>query len=462
MPLDSLPLSFSEYMQGQSISPQEAWKEYIRTGGIPLVAQMVGSDEKISYLNSLCEETYLKDIIAHNRIKKKTELADTFNIIASMIGSPVNVSKLTNTFKSVMGKDITDDTIANFIGYFEDAFVISKVSKYNIKGRKYIGAPFKLYFEDIGVRNARLNFRQIEETHIMENIIYNELRYRGFNIDVGEVNVSEKTDRIDINGKSIYAQKALEVDFIASKGDIKFYIQSALSMDDVDKQLQEKKSLYYIDVIDPIQHLRGFFQWKNGKVEKLAGYYIYDDLGVAIKVEQPKPRIDHQKELVDSSKPKSQMVQMAFMGIMSILIMILLMNNISLSRKVESQSKSQRSLEEQIISQNATLEEYADKIDEMMESSIIDNPEAKDEENVISTDKSNNTEVEDIIPEDNSSLTGVATFQTYTVKEGDNLEKICSENGLDYVSSYRIITGMNGISDPNKIYVGQKILIPSE
>ena len=242
-----LPLSFSEYMQGQSISPQEAWKEYIRTGGIPLVAQMVGSDEKISYLNSLCEETYLKDIIAHNRIKKKTELADTFNIIASMIGSPVNVSKLTNTFKSVMGKDITDDTIANFIDYFEDAFVISKVSKYNIKGRKYIGAPFKLYFEDIGVRNARLNFRQIEETHIMENIIYNELRYRGFNIDVGEVNVSEKTDRIDINGKSIYAQKALEVDFIASKGDMKYYIQSALSMDDVDKQLQEKKSLYYID-----------------------------------------------------------------------------------------------------------------------------------------------------------------------------------------------------------------------
>ncbi len=213
-------------------------------------------------------------------------------------------------------------------------------------------------------------------------------------------------------------------------------------------------------VIDPIQHLRGFFQWKNGKVEKLAGYYIYDDLGVAIKVEQPKPRIDHQKELVDSSKPKSQMVQMAFMGIMSILIMILLINNISLSRKVESQSKSQRSLEEQIISQNATLEDYADKIDEMMESSIIDNPEAKDEENVISTDKSNNTEVEDIIPEDNSSFTGIATFQTYTVKEDDNLEKICSENGLDYASSYRIITGMNGISDPNKIYVGQTILLP--
>ena len=119
--------------------------------------------------------------------------------------------------------------------------------KYNIKGRKYIGSPFKLYFEDIGVRNARLNFRQIEEPHIMENIIYNELRFRGFNVDVGEVNVSEKTDRIDVNGKAIYAQKALEVDFIASKGGRKYYIQSVLSMDADEKQQQEKKSLYYID-----------------------------------------------------------------------------------------------------------------------------------------------------------------------------------------------------------------------
>ena len=164
-----------------------------------------------------------------------------------MIGSPVNINRLTNTFKSVMGKNITDDTVGNFIGYFEDAFVISRACKYNIKGRKYIASPFKLYFEDIGVRNARLNFRQIEETHIMENIIYNELRYRGYIVDIGEVNVSERTDRIDANGKAIYTKKALEVDFIASKGSEKYYIQSALSMDDADKQLREKKSLYYID-----------------------------------------------------------------------------------------------------------------------------------------------------------------------------------------------------------------------
>ena len=164
-----------------------------------------------------------------------------------MIGSPVNINRLTNTFKSVMGKNITDDTVGNFIGYFEDAVVISRACKYNIKGRKYIASPFKLYFEDIGVRNARLNFRQIEETHIMENIIYNELRYRGYIVDIGEVNVSERTDRIDANGKAIYTKKALEVDFIASKGSEKYYIQSALSMDDADKQLREKKSLYYID-----------------------------------------------------------------------------------------------------------------------------------------------------------------------------------------------------------------------
>ena len=242
-----LPLAFSEYMQGNEKQPAEAWREYIVTGGIPLVAQMTTREEKVTYLKNLCEETYLKDIIEHNGVKKKTELGDTFNVLASMIGSPVNANKLTDTFKSVLNKDISVDTIGNFIKYFEDAFVVSKASKYNIKGRKYIGSPYKLYFEDIGVRNARLSFRQIEETHIMENILYNELRYRGFSVDVGEVNISEKTDRSDVNGKSIYAQKALEVDFIASKEDRKFYIQSALSMEQPDKQDQEKKSLYYID-----------------------------------------------------------------------------------------------------------------------------------------------------------------------------------------------------------------------
>lgn len=244
-----LPLTFSEYMEGEDgeVNASVAWKEYIVTGGIPLVAKMSSEEEKESYLRMLCEESYLKDIIVHNRLRKKNELGDTFNILASMIGSPLNNKRVANTFLSVVKKDISEDTINTFIGYFEDAFIVSKALKYNIRGRKYIGSPFKLYFEDIGVRNARLNFRQIEEPHIMENIIYNELRFRGFNVDVGEVKVSEKTDRIDVNGKAIYAQKALEVDFIASKGGRKYYIQSALSMADPEKQLQEKKSLYYID-----------------------------------------------------------------------------------------------------------------------------------------------------------------------------------------------------------------------
>ncbi len=242
-----LPLAFSEYMQGTELSPERAWREYVVTGGIPLVAQMRSEEEKYTYLKNLCEETYLKDIITHNRIKKKVELGDTFNILASMIGSPVNAKKITDTFKTNLDKGITRDTIIDYIDYFQDAFVVSRANKYNIKGRKYIGSPFKLYFEDVGVRNARLNFRQIEETHIMENILYNELRYRGFNVDVGEVTINEKTDRIDVNGKPIYAKKALEVDFIATKGNLKFYIQSALSMESEEKQMQEKKSLYYID-----------------------------------------------------------------------------------------------------------------------------------------------------------------------------------------------------------------------
>jgi len=242
-----LPLAFSEYMQGTDMTIENAWKEYVVTGGIPLVAQMKSEEEKISYLKGLCEETYLKDIISHNKIRKKVELGDTFDILASMIGSPVNARKITDTFRSVLGKGITTDTINDYIDYFQDAFVVSKAKKFNIKGRKYIGSPFKIYFEDIGVRNARLNFRQIEETHIMENIIYNELRFRGFNVDIGEVNISEKTDRVDVKGKPIYRQKALEVDFIASKGSRKLYIQSALSMESHEKQMQEKRSLYYID-----------------------------------------------------------------------------------------------------------------------------------------------------------------------------------------------------------------------
>lgn len=242
-----LPLSFSEYCEGLKLDPKNAWQSYIVTGGIPLVALMKTEDEKISYLKNLCEETYLKDIIQHNGIRKQTELSETFDMLASMTGTPVNALKLANTFKTVAKKNITDNTIMTFVEYLKDAYVIATAQKYNIKGKKYIASPFKIYFEDIGVRNARLNFRQIEETHIMENIIYNELRYRGFSVDVGEINVSEKTNRLDVNGKSIYAQKSLEVDFIATLGSQKFYIQSALTINSAEKENQEKKSLLHID-----------------------------------------------------------------------------------------------------------------------------------------------------------------------------------------------------------------------
>ena len=242
-----MPLSFSEYCQGLNLDPQVAWKSYIITGGIPLVALMKSEEEKISYLKNLCDETYLKDIIQHNGIRKQSELSETFDMLASMIGTPVNPLKLSNTFKSVSKKNVTDDTVASFIEYFEEAFVISKARKYSIKGKKYISSPFKIYFEDIGVRNARLNFRQVEETHIMENIIYNELRYRGYLVDAGELSVNEKTDRIDVNGKHIYEKKQLEVDFIATIGSKRIYFQSALSMDSEEKAWQEKRSLYNIN-----------------------------------------------------------------------------------------------------------------------------------------------------------------------------------------------------------------------
>lgn len=153
---------------------------------------------------------------------------------------------LKKTFKSEKKVIVTDDTINNYINHFQDSFVVSKALKYNIKGKKYINTPYKVYFEDIGVRNARTDFRQIEETHLMENIIYNELRYRGYNVSVGEVDINEMTDRIDCNGKKIYKKKALEVDFIATKGNQKYYIQSCLNLNN-ETSLREKRSLYYID-----------------------------------------------------------------------------------------------------------------------------------------------------------------------------------------------------------------------
>lgn len=243
-----LPLTFREYSENVPADRvQSAWGTYLIYGGIPIVAQMQTETEKTTYLKNLCSETYLKDIVNRNGIRKTQELSDTFDMFASMIGSPVNMLKLANTFHSMHHKEINAGTLAKFEELMENAYLISKAKKYSIKGKKYIDQPFKLYFEDTGVRNARLNFRQIEETHLMENVIYNELRARGFNVDVGEMDVNVPTVRTDANGKTIYARKALEIDFVATLGSRKYYIQSALSIADEEKEYQEKRSLYAID-----------------------------------------------------------------------------------------------------------------------------------------------------------------------------------------------------------------------
>lgn len=241
-----LPLSFSEFLTGFNSNINEAWKNYIVTGGIPLVYKQSEKD-RYKFLSELCNEVYIKDIIGRKGIKDSDTLNELFSFLSSSIGSSVSPLSLEKTFRSKKRVVVTDDTINNYINHFIDAFIVSKVYKYNIKGKKYINTPYKVYFEDIGVRNAKTDFKQIEETHIMENIIYNELRYRGFSVDVGEVDIYEATDRIDQNGKKIYANKKLEVDFIARLGEKKYYIQSCLNINSQDVVTREKKSLCYID-----------------------------------------------------------------------------------------------------------------------------------------------------------------------------------------------------------------------
>ena len=213
------------------------WAEYVVYGGLPLTVTMKTEEQKISYLTNLFKETYLKDIIERHHIKKTQELEDLVNILASAIGSLTNPPKIEATFKSAIQSTISLNTIRQYIEHLEDAFIINKANRYNVKGRKYIGTPLKYYFEDVGLRNARLGFRQVEETHLMENIIYNELRSRGYTVDIGVV---EKRGT-DENGKEYKNQ--LEIDFVANLGSKRYYIQSALSMPTEEKRIQEKASL---------------------------------------------------------------------------------------------------------------------------------------------------------------------------------------------------------------------------
>jgi hypothetical protein len=233
------PLSFSEFMQAFDGDKYEGWAEYVVYGGMPLTLSMQTDEQKSRYLERLFAETYLKDVIERNGIIKTEELENLVDVLASSIGALTNPPKIAATFKSVLKSNISTNTLTTFIGYLEDSFLIEKAQRFDVKGRKYIGSPVKYYFEDMGLRNARLGFRQIEETHIMENIIYNELRTRGYSVDVGSV---EKAVRED--GKVV--RKNLEVDFVANLGSKRTYIQSALHLSDSQKESQEKRPLIEI------------------------------------------------------------------------------------------------------------------------------------------------------------------------------------------------------------------------
>lgn len=235
------PLTFKEFMQAYEGDVYHGWAEYIIYGGLPLTVTMKTEEQKINYLTRLFEETYLKDIIERHHIEKTQELEDLVNILASAIGSLTNVPKIEATFKSVIQSSVSGNTIRQYIEYLEDAFIVNKANRYDVKGRKYIGTPLKYYFEDVGLRNARLGFRQIEETHIMENIIYNELRSRGYTVDVGVVE-KRKTNK---EGKT--ERNQLEIDFVANLGSKRYYIQSAFSMPTEEKQYQEKASLINVN-----------------------------------------------------------------------------------------------------------------------------------------------------------------------------------------------------------------------
>ena len=234
------PLSFKEFMTAYDGDRYRGWADYMTYGGLPLTVDMRTEEQKINYLTRLFEETYIIDIIERNHIEKVQELNDLINILASAIGSLTNPSKINATFKSVIQSDISLNTVRQYIEYLKDAFIISEANRYDVKGRKYIGTPLKYYFEDTGLRNARLGFRQIEETHLMENIIYNELRIRGFQVDVGMV---QKRTRNEYQRQE---KKQLEVDFVANLGSRRYYIQSAFRLPDAEKEKQEKESLLNI------------------------------------------------------------------------------------------------------------------------------------------------------------------------------------------------------------------------
>lgn len=235
------PLSFAEFMSVYDGNKYDGWNEYVLYGGLPPVVLLRTAEQKIELLKSLFQETYINDIISRHSVKHRDEFEELINILASAIGSLTNPKKLTDTFKSKKNKVISSNTIKSYLDYLCDAYVVSRATRYDIKGKKYIDTPQKYYFSDVGIRNACINFRQLEENHTMENIIYNELIARNFNVDVGIITATGK----DNDGKS--ARKQLEVDFVCNKGSKRYYIQSAFSIPDREKMEQESNSLLRID-----------------------------------------------------------------------------------------------------------------------------------------------------------------------------------------------------------------------
>lgn len=235
------PLSFAEFMSVYKGSELEGWKEYITYGGLPPVVLLKSDEEKSQYLKNVLEETYIADIVERNKIRGTSELEELLNILSSSIGSLTNPKKLSDTFTSRRNVKISQETIKNYLEYLEDSFLIKSSYRYDIKGKNYIETPLKYYFSDIGLRNARLNFRQMEETHTMENIIYNELVKRGYNVDVGVVQISEK------NESGSCSRVQYEIDFVVNQGYRRYYIQAAYSIPDREKMIQEERPFLKIE-----------------------------------------------------------------------------------------------------------------------------------------------------------------------------------------------------------------------
>ena len=265
------PLSFAEYYSATGGDKSDAYREYYTFGGLPQILSINGTQAKREYLSLLDTTVYLRDILERNNIRNSEEFEELLKIIASSIGAPCNPTKLSNTFKSLKNITIYSQTIANYLSYAQDAFLVEKALRYNIKGKKYINTLAKYYFSDMGLRNAFTDFRQIEETHLMENVIYNELRMRGFQVDAGSVEAYIR----DKNGTAKRVQ--YEIDFVANQGDIRYYIQSALDIPDDAKMAQETESFNRID--DSFKKVlivgRNIMPYRNAKGYLIIGIYDF-------------------------------------------------------------------------------------------------------------------------------------------------------------------------------------------